>query len=117
MGAISLSETGKRMNLSLGRGSQAVDFDLFEAKAVEKRVELQHILFRLADKTCDLETRLEKAEKTIEGLQQQKGAGGSGLGGLVDLGGDGKKKGPPRAPPKQAGMSVINPGSRKRKAA
>ena len=69
----------------------------------------------LAEKNKDLEGKLEKANSKIVTLENQKGAGGAtGIGGMFDIGGGDKKH--QKTVPKKAGMSVINPGSRKRKA-
>ena len=84
---------------------------LYEAKAMEKKSETQCLLIRLAELATDLDTKLEKANKSVEHLKQQKAGGG-----IFDIG-DKKKKAQPKAPPKQAGMSAINPGSKKRKVA
>ena len=85
---------------------------LYEAKAMEKKSEMQCLLIRLAELATDLDTKLEKATKSVEHLKQQKAGGG----GIFDIG-DKKKKAQPKAPPKQAGMSAINLGSKKRKVA
>ncbi len=114
-GDITVSQVGVKCLLSLGQGQNTLDFELFEARAVDKKIELQNILFHLAKRSLDLEESLTKANETISSLKQQKAAG-AGAAGLLDLGDPGKKKGQPKAPPKQVGMSVINPGSKKRKA-
>lgn len=97
----------------MGQGNKTVNFDLYEAKAIEKKTELSSLLFCLAESSSELEAKLEKSEKTIGGLRQQKD-GGAGGGLNFDL--DKKKKGG-KAAPRQAGMSAINPSSKKRKAA
>lgn len=104
---------GTRATLTVGKSAGTINFDLFEAKAGEKKVELQRILFRLATTATNLECDMERANKTIDTLKAQKNMN---AGGLMDLG---PKKGvnPAKAKPKKTGMSVVNPTSKKRKAA
>lgn len=104
---------GTRATLTVGKGSAKINFDLYEAKAAEKKSELQTILFRLATTATTLECDLERANKTIDTLKAQKN---QNAGGLMDLG---PKKGanPTKVKPKKTGMSVVNPTSKKRKAA
>lgn len=110
---LSISFVGTRATLSVGKSSVTINFDLFEAKAAEKKVELQNILFRLATTATSLEIDLEKANKTIDTLKAQKS---QNTGGLMDFG---PKMGtnPAKVKPKKTGMSVVNPTSKKRKAA
>ena len=106
---------GTKVTLTVGKGSSAIELDLFEAKAAEKKSELQSLLFRLAENCGQLEKQLDTANQQIEVLKSQKGSA-SGLSVLADLS---PKKGQGQAKPKttKVGMSVINPSSRKRKAA
>ena len=97
----------------MGLGKKTLDFDLFEPKALEKKTEMSGLLFRLAETSTELESKYEKAQEKIASLKQNKAPAGGGL--MFDM--DKKKKGAPKAQPKQAGMSVFNPASRKRKAA
>ncbi|CAC5405692.1 unnamed protein product [Mytilus coruscus] len=110
---LSVSFVGTRATLTVGKSSGTINFDLFEAKAAEKKVELQNILFRLANTATSLEVDLEKANKTIDTLKAQKS---QNIGGLMDFG---PKVGtnPAKVKPKKTGMSVVNPTSKKRKAA
>lgn len=88
--------------------------DLYEAKAAEKKTEMQTVLFHLAELATNLSTDLDKANQLVDTLKAQKGGGASNA--FMDFG---PKKGPnpAKAKPKKVGMSVINPGSKKRKAA
>ena len=113
-GDLQVVQKGSNISLNIGQGSKSMTMKLYEAKAIEKKTEMQCLLIRLAELATDLDTKLEKANKSVEHLKQQKAAGGGG--GIFDLG-DNKKKAQPKAPPKQAGMSAINPGSKKRKVA
>jgi hypothetical protein len=112
-----VSLLGVKVSLTVGQGVKALHFDLYECKAIDKKTELQNILFRLAEKSTDLECKLEKAHNTIHNLKAQKGGGAGTSAGIFDLGDGKKKKNQPKTAPKQAGMSAINPGSKKRKAA
>ena len=116
---VQVSQMGVKATVTVGGGRKQLSFDLFEAKAADKKTELQTLMFRLAEKVTELESTVEKAQSTIENLQQHR-AGGSGaatgIGGVFDIA-DGGKKNTQKAAPKKVGMSVINPASRKRKAA
>ena len=98
--------------LNIGH-APVVTFTLYEAKVSKKQTELADILFRLAERTEELETQLEKAEK-IENMRQPK-ASSNTLGGFES--GYHKSPAKGRVPPKEVGMSAVNPGSRKRKPA
>ena len=106
-----VTQIGVKATLTVGTGAKSQTFDLYEAKANVKKTELQTVLFRLAESATDLETKLEQANKKLETMKQQKAP--NLVGGLFDM--DKKKKGQPKAQPKQAGMSTINPSSKKRK--
>ncbi|XP_046338555.1 uncharacterized protein LOC124119924 [Haliotis rufescens] len=114
-GNLSVSRSGTKVTLTVGTGASAFTFDLYETKAADKRTELQTVLFRLADQATDLDSQLNAANVQITNLKAQKKAGGD-RSALFDLG---PKKGanPAKAKPKKTGMSVLNPTSRKRKAA
>ena len=113
-GDLQVSQTGVKATLHVGHGAKSLKFDLIEAKAVTKKTELCNILFRLAELTTDLETKLEKTSKNLDSLKAQKTA----MAGAVNIfdADSAKKKTQQKTVPKQAGMSIINPGSRKRKA-
>ncbi|KAK3094204.1 hypothetical protein FSP39_025419 [Pinctada imbricata] len=112
---LTVAMIGNKISLTIGKGAGALTFDLFEAKASEKKSELQGVLFHLAETASKLETELSAANKQVETLKAQKATGG-GISALMDLG---PKKGPntTKAKPKKTGMSAINPTSKKRKAA
>ncbi|KAJ8308850.1 hypothetical protein KUTeg_013724 [Tegillarca granosa] len=112
-GDLSVAMVGTKAIITIGKGAASFNFDLYEAKVVEQKTDLQSVLFRLAETNDNLETELTKANKTIENLKAQKGGGGPAF---MDLGP--KKDGhQARVKPNKTGMSVINPTSRKRKAA
>lgn len=114
-GDITIGRIGTKISLKVGKGSSAIEIDLFEAKAAEKKVELQSLLFSIAENCKQLEVQLVAANQQIDALKAQRGSAG-GLSSLADLS---PKKGHGQAKPKTAkvGMSVINPSNRKRKAA
>lgn len=112
-GDIQVSQIGANVKLRFGQPPGNFDLKLYEAKAMEKKMEIQSLLLRLADLTKDLDKKLEKANNTIDTLKQQQGNAGA-RGGVFDIDAK-KKKAQLKGPPKQAGMSVINPGSKKRK--
>ena len=110
-----MAHVGTKLTLTIGKGSSTMDFDLFETKAADRKTELQAILFRLAEKTSVLENKLSVANQSLEKLRAQK-TSTSGMSALMDLGS--KKVGTQaKAKPRKTGMSVVNPASRKRKAA
>ncbi len=112
-GDIQVSQIGANVKLRIGQPPGNFDLKLYEAKAMEKKVEIQNLLLRLADLTMDLDKKLEKANNTVDTLKQQQGNAGA-RGGVFDMDAK-KKKTQAKVQPKQAGMSVINPGSKKRK--
>lgn len=112
-GDLSVALIGNRITLTVGKGPSALTFDLYECKAVEKRTELQDVLFRLASST-KLEDELAAANKTIENLKSQTANASAGAS-AMDFGSKRESRAKPM--PKKVGMSVINPGSKKRKAA
>jgi hypothetical protein len=115
-GEVSVAKVGdNKVTLTVGKASSAMDFDLYVAKAADKNLELQTVLFRLAEQTTVLETKLAAATQSLEKLRAQKG-GPSGMNALMDKGSK-KADAQAKAKPRKVGMSVVNPGSRKRKAA
>ena len=58
-GAITLTRLPNKVTLTVGTGFPSLSYDLYEAKASEKKTELQTILFRLADKVSELTVQLK----------------------------------------------------------
>lgn len=112
-GELSVAIIGTKMTLTVGKSGSSINFNLFEAKAAEKRTELQTVIFRLAEQTLQLEEKLSVVQESLEKARAQK-AGTSGMNILMNVS---PKKGQAKARPKKTGMSVVNPTSRKRKAA
>uniref|UniRef100_A0A0B7BUF1 Uncharacterized protein n=1 Tax=Arion vulgaris TaxID=1028688 RepID=A0A0B7BUF1_9EUPU len=112
-GDITVGRVDTKVTLSVGKCGSAIELDLFEAKAAEKKLELQSVLFRLAESCSELEVQLAAANQQIDTLKTQKASGG----GVVLNLGPKKGAGQSKANVRKVGMSVINPSSRKRKAA
>ncbi|KAL5008747.1 hypothetical protein ScPMuIL_014328 [Solemya velum] len=115
-GNLSIAMLGRKVTLTVGKGSTLSSFDLFEPNSAEKRIELQSIIFKLAELSSLREEKLLAAEQTIKTLKSQKDDNRRGIGALMDLG---PKRGANlgKVKPKKTGMSVVNPTSKKRKAA
>ena len=113
-GDLNVAVIGNKVTLTVGKGTATVNMDLYEAKAADRKTEMQNVLFRLAEASTSLSTELEKANQTIDNLKMQKGVAQNTA--FMDLG---PKKGVNQAKqkPKKTGMSVLNPTSKKRKAA
>ena len=58
-GAISVAKLANRISVTVGVGISSLCYDLYEAKAAEKKTELQTILFRLADTVSQLTQQLK----------------------------------------------------------
>ncbi|XP_061172625.1 uncharacterized protein LOC133181971 [Saccostrea echinata] len=113
-GDLSVAMIGNKITLTIGKGASALTFDLYECKAAEKKIELQELLFKLALSSSKLEEELAVANKTIETLKSQTSNTGAGNSAL-DIGS--KRESHTKPKPKKVGMSVVNPTSKKRKAA
>ncbi|BFZ12063.1 hypothetical protein BsWGS_15102 [Bradybaena similaris] len=114
-GDITVGRIGTKVTLSVGKGASAIELDLFEAKAAEKKSELQSILFRLSECCSQLEVQLVAANQQVEALKAQKNQAGA-LNPFMDASPK-KGAGQSKAKVRKVGMSVINPSSRKKKAA
>ena len=83
-GNIHVARVGTKVTLTIGKGGATISFDLFEAKAGEKKEEFQAILFRLAESCSLLQTQLNVANQKVEDIKSQKSSG-RGLDALMDL--------------------------------
>ncbi|KAH9519596.1 hypothetical protein Btru_003098 [Bulinus truncatus] len=114
-GTISVGHIANKIKITFGKGSSAVSLDLFEAKASEKKSELQSVLLSLANRVSLLETELSKANDQVSALKAEKssnrGVASSMMSSPV------KHSSVTKAKVSKAGMSVVNPLSKKRKAA
>lgn len=105
---------GNKITLTIGKGAVALTFDLYESKAAEKKTEFQDILFKLALYSTKIEEELATANRTMDNLKAQAGNTGAGNA-VMDLGS--KREAHGKNKPQKVGMSVVNPTSKKRKAA
>ena len=58
-GSISVAQIANKIAITVGTGIPSLCYDLFEAKASERKTELQTILFRLADRVSQLTEQLK----------------------------------------------------------
>ncbi|XP_027059084.1 uncharacterized protein LOC113685740 [Pocillopora damicornis] len=108
--SISLAQLPNKVILTVGEGIPSLSYDLSEAKAIEKKTELQLILFKLADKVAELTQELKVSSDSLERLKTQK-YGAPGELSTFDIP---AKKTTQAVPVKRKqGRSLINPGSRK----
>lgn len=54
-----MAQLPNKVILTVGEGIPSLTYDLSEAKAIEKKIELQLILFKLADKVAELTQELK----------------------------------------------------------
>ena len=104
------------VNLKIGHGAKALDFELYEAKAMERKNELKIMLFSLAERSSDLSSKLQTANKKLDSLKSQQPSGNTAMFDLEGKKNAGKSQAN-KAAPKKVGMSLVNPSSKKRKAA
>ena len=58
-GSISVAQIENKIAITVGTGIPSLCYDLYEAKASERKTELQTILFRLADRVSQLTEQLK----------------------------------------------------------
>ena len=58
-GSISVAQIENEIAITVGTGIPSLCYDLYEAKASERKTELQTILFRLADRVSQLTEQLK----------------------------------------------------------
>jgi len=91
-----------------------INYDMSMLDAAEAQTEVSAVLFLMAQRSLYLEKQLGQAEERIGSLQHAA-ANSNAHSSVFDISGDAKKKKPAqKAVVKQSGMSVLNPGSRKR---
>ncbi|KAK2166063.1 hypothetical protein LSH36_43g08026 [Paralvinella palmiformis] len=92
--------------------SKSLEFKLLKASETDTKTTLHDMLFFLAERSKDQQKQLERAASTIENLKKptQRSA-------MFDLNDVKSSKTAPKVAPKQPGMSVINPGSKRKKLA
>ncbi|KAI8788774.1 protein paxx [Biomphalaria glabrata] len=111
-GTISLACIGNKMQLTFVKDTSSVTLDLFEPKASEKKLELQSVVLSLAMRVSQLETELSSANDQIKVFKDQKSSITSMM-----ASSPAKNSITAKAKGTKVGMSVVNPSSRKRKAA
>lgn len=90
-------------------------YSLHKVCKADRSTELAASLFSVAERCAEVEERLEEAERTMESLKRSAASSTSAHLSVFDMTVDSKKKKMlPKIQPKQAGMSIVNPGSRKR---
>lgn len=58
-GTLSVAQLSNKVTLTVGTGLLALIYDLYETKASEKKVEMQALVFRLADNVTELTEKLK----------------------------------------------------------
>ncbi|XP_038048675.1 protein PAXX-like isoform X1 [Patiria miniata] len=113
-GDLLVTKQAHKVSLDVGTGSTALRYDLYEATASERKADLKSALFWLADTVSDVTNKLTKCEEELSVLKKQKGTS-SVAAVLPDI--DTKKRSGQIKVQKQQGHSIVNPSSKKRKAA
>ena len=105
-------EVGVDCILTFSHKSKSLEFKLLKASETDTKTTLHDMLFFLAERSKDQQKQLERAASTIENLKKptQRSA-------MFDLNDVKSSKTAPKVAPKQPGMSVINPGSKRKKLA
>lgn len=111
---ISLSNQGHRISLEIGSGSTALQYDLFEASASQRKADLKNVLFRLANTTKELQDRIQVVEEELKSAKKQRPDVAVAQ---PDFESTRKRPGGQVKMVKPQGRSIINPSSKKRKAA
>jgi len=108
-----LSTTGNTVTLTVGVAGE--HYSLQKVGSADRSTELPALLFSVAERCTKLEERLADTEKTVESLKRSAASSANAHVSVFDMTVDSKKKKTqPKMQPKQAGMSIVNPGSRKR---
>lgn len=111
-----LPQAGGKMILSLSCPAERVDLDLFELPAAEKKLEIKSLVFSLAKNVLELQTQVKEYKQQLtEVLKQKEGSKHESL--MPDLSGKGGTGKSLSRIKKPAGHSLINPSSKRRKAA
>ena len=90
-------------------------YNLKKVGGSDRSKELAASLFSVAERCAKVEERLVEAERMMESLKRSAASSANAHTSVFDMAIDSKKKKTqPKIQPKQAGMSIVNPGSRKR---
>ncbi|XP_071846717.1 protein PAXX-like [Apostichopus japonicus] len=113
-GNLSLTNQGHKVSLEVGSGSSALNYELFEASANQRKKDIRNVLFWLADTTRELQERVQVVEEELRSAKKQKVDGAMTL---PDFETTRRRPGGTSKIVKPQGRSIINPTSKKRKAA
>ncbi|XP_022087823.1 protein PAXX-like [Acanthaster planci] len=114
VGDLQITKQAHKVSLDVGTGSIALRYDLYEATASERKSDLKSVLFWLAETVIGVTNKLTKCEEELNLVKGQKGASLVATA-LPDI--DSKKRSGQVRVQKQQGHSIVNPSSKKRKAA
>ncbi|XP_033636998.1 protein PAXX-like [Asterias rubens] len=114
LGDLLVTKQPRKICLEVGTGATSLKFDLYEATASERKSDLQSALFWLADTSAETTKKLEKCEEELNTMKKTRGGAGGGPI-LPDI--DNKKRSGQVKVQKQQGHSIVNPSSKRRKAA
>jgi len=108
-----LSVNGDTVTLTLGTTNE--HYSLQKVGKAQHSTELAASLFSVAERCAKVEEKLAETEKTLESLKRAAASSASAHVSVFDMTVDSKKKKmQPKVQPRQQGMSLVNPGSRKR---
>lgn len=104
---------GDMVTLTLGSSSE--HYSLRKVSDDSRSTELAALFFSVAERCAEVEEKLAVAERTVESLKRSAASAASSHTSVFDMTIDSKKKKmQPKPPPSQAGMSIVNPGTRRR---
>jgi len=110
---IKLALNGDMVTLTLGTTNECCN--LKKIGGAGRSMELAASLFSVAERCAKVEERLAEAERTLESLKRSAASSANAHVSVFAMAVDSKKKKTQtKIQPKQAGMSIVNPGSRKR---
>ena len=110
---IKLAVNDDMVTLTVGTTNER--YNLKKVGGADRSTELASSLFSVAERCAKVEERLAEAERTMESLKRSAASSSNAHVSVFDMAVDSKKKKmQPKIQPKQAGMSIVNPGSRKR---
>ncbi|XP_011684244.1 protein PAXX [Strongylocentrotus purpuratus] len=117
VGDLTVTLQNHKVLLTVGSGSNgAISYDLYEARANEKKADLQRALFYFAENCSELEKRLAAKEEELASVKKQR-SNATDQGNMLKDFEMKKHTGSQAKMVKQPGLSIVNPSSKKRKAA